>query len=271
MSEIELSDFFYIELLTNVQALGEQIKNNFFKSFAVIYEEILFFSEDLTYSELFGPDSNRVYAVLIKDKENNSVLAAAHVRIFLIENLENDISSNNTFVVPNYVIVVHKKFRKLGLAATMVETLEEAFLKDYPHRNVINFNLFFNPFSYKIFAKRTKFGYPGVPMIQNNHYDNFIMKLYSIIKLPCPKMANENFFIYELSHDIDNYFDLLRDGYKNLCDDLKLFSDLTGLKDRAGIIAIHPVKMLEGNTLGLEAGDYVVDRIANKIRVIVIN
>ncbi|OMJ75431.1 hypothetical protein SteCoe_25437 [Stentor coeruleus] len=249
MSEIELSDFFYTELLTNVQALGEQIKNNFFKSFAVIYEEILFFSDDLTYSELFGPDSNRVYAVLIKDKENNSVLAAAHARIFLIENLENDISSNNTFVVPNYVIVVHKKFRKLGLAATMVETLEEAFLKDYPHRNVINFNLFFNPFSYKIFAKRTN----------------------SIIKPPCPKMANENFFIYELSHDIDNYFDLLRDGYKNLCDDLKLFSDLTELKDRAGIIAIHPVKMLEGNTLGLEAGDYVIDRIANKSRVIIIN
>lgn len=148
------SGSFYLELFNNVQGLEGQAKEMVLLAFVDIHKEIYEFTEQATSNFLFGPNQDKVYAVIARDKVSNSVLATILVEIYIVENLDNDSSFTNTFIIPFYVISVYEKARKHGLAKVMVEVIEEAYLKDYSDKNIIDFNAFVSPYSFRILTQR---------------------------------------------------------------------------------------------------------------------
>lgn len=251
---------FLIELYNDTQALEGQDQVEFLEAFINIFEEVYHLTEDITRQCLMDPRSIKTFAVIVRDKTTNSVLAASITKIYIVQNLDSDCSFNNIFFTPYYVIAVYEKARKLGLARTMVEVLEKSLLEHYPDKNIIYFNFFDSPFSFKIFSERGKFCFPSTTICRNELYENFMMKAIKIINPPYTKIEYKNFFVYNLSPPVEYDYGYIRDNYDQLSKELKLFADYTELKNGAVVMAIHPVRIFEGNTLQLEGGEYIINK-----------
>ncbi|OMJ82255.1 hypothetical protein SteCoe_17101 [Stentor coeruleus] len=256
-----LTDLLYMERISDLRKIKHNLRSH-------IVQEIAnyFFIENgrsfkNTIDLCLNKNSFQVSVILIREKNTNKLIGASIMNMFLIINLPNDSTSENTFIVIVAAGAVNENYRNSKISRYAFGTFEKYLLLDYPNHNSIYFNVFSNPFSFSLLSNSARFSFPGTLGTQNSILEAFMTKALIYYSNTLTKVSNDNPFLYKGHRILPFDKQYLIENYIFLPKSIQYYIDVTGLKHGYGLIGLHPILMHEKNTLRIDPGDNFPNRL----------
>lgn len=127
----------------------------------------------------------------------NKLQAALITNIFIVQNLQSNSSSENTFVVPVMASAVNKAYQSLKLIQYIKDIFENFLIQVYLNSNLIYFNVFVSPVGLHVLSNPAQYSFHGTLGTENKLLENFMEKAFILYSRPYKKVSDSSIFIYE--------------------------------------------------------------------------
>ncbi|OMJ82256.1 hypothetical protein SteCoe_17102 [Stentor coeruleus] len=256
-----LADLLYLERISDLRKIRHNLRNHIIQEIANFFFIENGRSFESTVDLCLNKNSFQVSVILFREKNTNKLIGASVINMFLIMNLPNDSTSENTFIVIAGGVVINENYRSSKLSHYILGTFEKYLLIDYPNHNSIYFSIFSNPFSFSLLSNSARFSFPGTLGMQNSILEAFMTKALIAYSNTLTKVSDDNPFLHKGHRIFPFDKKYLIENYKSLSKSIQYYIDVTGLKRGYGLIGLHPILMQEKNTLRIDPGDNFLNRL----------
>ncbi|OMJ65447.1 hypothetical protein SteCoe_38205 [Stentor coeruleus] len=180
-------DLLYIEKISDIRKLPHATKDTIISEIGSLFEDMFSLSLETTTSLCLYQKSMQVFLILVREKVSNSLVGASIFNLYSIENLPDNSTKENNFIVPASFITVVEKYRQFGISKYIYSTFEHYFLQEYPYCNSIHFNIFSSPFSFHVLSSSAKFSFPDTLGTENKLLESFMLKAFNAYNRPYKK------------------------------------------------------------------------------------
>ncbi|OMJ72021.1 hypothetical protein SteCoe_29634 [Stentor coeruleus] len=247
----------YIEQIEEFRTLHFGLQDRLIQEFRSLYDLYFDLSEEHLARILNHPKLLSMIVTLARDRKTHKLISIDMITVYHFVLLENDNRPENQYITGHGILVVDENYRMNGLIEVMSEVSEDLIFKLYPKANKIAYGFIVSPYTYNYVMKRSSLTIPG------ENIDPKVQKLFEKMAetVPIPsKRIGDDPFVMSVFPPVKTDFDFLHQNIDKLPMHMKYYAKKTGLIPGVGILTVQVNYMLEGNTAGLPAGDYIKER-----------
>lgn len=168
----------------------------------------------------------------------------------------------NKYLVSTGLAGINPEYRRAGVYRDIFFSSFYLNIAKYPNKNYIHYDVSINPISFYIVNKSSWWVFPGPGKELNCKQMDFFIKLIGAFE--CSSVVKEKpYLVYEPNVIDESEKNNWRSGYADFPEEIKFFIDQTKLENDIGIAFIAAGLLIEGNTLGLPAKNYIAEERPN--------
>lgn len=231
--------------------LASQVTNIFKVCFPVVSNPESVISYYFSFTQ-----AKSIFLIFAVDKSTNQI-QGFHLSLMLEEFLEEGNSSEaNTYIATKTLVGIRPEHRQGGFYRDLYTLYAFVTYRKFSKRNHIYFDLAINPISFYIVQKNTKWFYPfKIKEISRKQMELFL-KLRRKFSFNPASETNPT-LVKAMTKLTETEIQQLRNGYSKIPGEMKFFIDQTQLEKNVGVAFMGIANLVEGNTFGLPAGNYL--------------
>ena len=224
----------FFSLFSSLEAFSELVQNYFYSPFA---------------------SSSTLYT--IQQKTSDEVLGFNIITYIEISLAPNDQRNENKYITINGFGCLKKSARGGGFQRQFNVYKNKSEISHFKNRNVLLVDICINPLSYYGVCQISKILYPKYNKKTPEAFEEIFKKVSKIAEYEGVE-ENNKFLVKDYFNANESLLARFRGKQDGFPEDIRFFNQVTGLREFVGLGYVAVVNLVEGNTLGLPAGDHTI-------------
>jgi hypothetical protein len=204
-----------------------------------------------------SPDSIQTNILLFREKSTNEIGGFSVYYFFKHHFPNNSHSKENTFLMTTLFGCLKDTNRRSGLRKEYFKIKGISDLIDYPHSNLVHFDVSINLISYYGVCQVSNCVFPNYSRQVPEQVKEFLVGLAE--KFEYSRYGHDPFVVNDSFEDSKFDREYWMKNYKTMPNDVKFFIDKTNLEKNVGLAYVSVYNLIENNSLGLPAGVNLIE------------